>query len=60
MFDRVCTACHKRQLIFPGMVTGMANTEHGIVVTYTCWCGADQAMLTGRAASEKPAVVAAA
>lgn len=60
MFDRVCTACHKRQLIFPSMVTGLANTDHGIVVTYTCWCGAEQAMLTGRAASEAPAVVAAA
>ncbi|MGN6131159.1 MAG: hypothetical protein ACTHOK_12545 [Nocardioidaceae bacterium] len=60
MFDRVCTACHKRQLIFPSMVTGLANTESGIVVAYTCWCGAAQAMLTGRTAAEKHAVVAAA
>ena len=60
MFDHVCTACHKRQLIFPGMVTGLANTGRGIVVTYTCWCGAAQTMLTGRVAAETPAVVAAA
>ena len=42
MFDHHCTACAKRQLIFPSQVTGMANTDRGIVVAFTCWCGAEQ------------------
>lgn len=50
MFDHDCTACAKRQLIFPSQISGLANTHHGIVVTFTCWCGAEQTMLTGRAA----------
>jgi hypothetical protein len=48
MFDHKCTACEKRQLIFPSMVTAMTNTDHGIVVAFTCWCGADQSMVTGK------------
>ena len=50
MFDHKCKACRKRQLIFPTQVTSMTNTAHGIVVAFTCWCGADQAMVTGRRA----------
>jgi hypothetical protein len=56
MFDHHCTACAKRQLIFPSQVSSMTNTDHGIVVAFTCWCGAHQTMVTGRAAS-KPARV---
>ena len=48
MFDHQCTACDKRQLIFPSMVTAMINTDRGIVVDFTCWCGADQTMVTGK------------
>ena len=60
MFDHVCSACDKRQLIFPGMVTSVTNTDHGIEVAFTCWCGADQTWVTGRVAGEKtPALVAA-
>jgi hypothetical protein len=60
MFDHTCTACSRRQLIFPSQVTSLANTDHGIVVTFTCWCGADQTMVTGRRVerSERVAVAA--
>lgn len=47
MFDHHCTACHKRQLIFSSQVASLSNTEHGIVVDFTCWCGAEQTMVTG-------------
>ena len=60
MFDHYCTACAKRQLIFPSQVTSMTNTGHGIVVAFTCWCGADQTMVTGRAAAKAPSVTLAA
>lgn len=60
MFDIHCTACDKRQLIFPSQVTSMSNTDHGIVVTYTCWCGAEQTMTTGKAARRAEKVVLAA
>jgi hypothetical protein len=51
MFDHQCTACGKRQLIFPAQITSMDNTEHGIVVAFRCWCGADQTTVTGRKAA---------
>lgn len=60
MFDNHCTACDKRQLIFPSQVTAMSNTDHGIVVSYTCWCGAEQTMTTGKAARRAEKVVLAA
>ena len=47
MFDHHCTACDRRQLIFPSQVTSLVNTEHGIIVAFECWCGAEQTMLTG-------------
>jgi hypothetical protein len=52
MFTHDCTSCHQRSLIFPGQVTGLDNTDHGIVVHFECWCGAAQTLLTGRAAAE--------
>lgn len=60
MFDSYCTACNKHQLIFPSQVTSLVNTDHGIVVTYTCWCGAEQSLTTGRAATGSPHVAVAA
>lgn len=60
MFDHNCTACDKRQLIFPSQVTSMANTDHGIVVAFTCWCGADQTMTTGKASAKQDKVTLAA
>ena len=47
MFDRHCTACDRTQLIFPSQVTAVTNTDHGILVSYVCWCGAEQTWLTG-------------
>jgi hypothetical protein len=64
MFDHHCTACDKRQLIFPSQITSVVNTEDGITVTYTCWCGTGQTWRTGKALeadtkSERGALVAA-
>ena len=54
MFDNICTACGKRQLIFPSQITGMINHDHGgISVDYTCWCGADQTWTTGTASDRR-------
>lgn len=47
MFDHQCTACEKRQLIFPSQVTAMTNTDRGIVLAFTCWCGVEQTLVTG-------------
>ena len=60
MFDRHCSACNRTQLIFPSQITSVTNTDHGILVSYTCWCGADQTWLTGaKGGAEQPALVAA-
>jgi hypothetical protein len=53
MFAHDCTACQRRQLVFPSQITSLDNTDHGIVVRFTCWCGAEQVMLTGRKATEQ-------
>lgn len=58
MFDNECTECGKRQLIFPAQITAISNTESGISVGYTCWCGAAQTWLTGRAANGRHLVAA--
>ena len=55
MFTHTCSACHRRELIFPSQVTGTANTDHGIVVTFTCWCDAEQTMVTGLKATQPAA-----
>lgn len=60
MFDHYCSTCDKRQLIFPSQVTSMTNTEHGIVVGFSCWCGADQTLTTGRGAASRSRVSLAA
>ena len=60
MFDHNCTACGKRQLIFPSQVTSVANTAHGIVMRFECWCGAEQVTLTGKAATQASKVTLAA
>jgi hypothetical protein len=60
MFDHNCTECGKRQLIFPSQITSMDNTEHGIVVAFRCWCGADQTTVTGRKAARRPQATLAA
>ncbi len=52
MFDHHCGACDKRQLIFPSQVTSLVNTDHGILVAFTCWCGSEQTIATGRALAQ--------
>lgn len=60
MLLHTCDSCAKRQLIFPSQITGLVNTADGIVVSFTCWCGADQTLLTGKAAAGRAPVPAAA
>jgi len=60
MFDHHCTTCAQRQLIFPSQITGLVNTGAGIVVRFTCWCGAEQTMLTGKSSTTASKVVLAA
>lgn len=50
MFAHHCSACDRRQLIFPGQVGGLVNTDHGIVVSFRCWCGSEQTLVTGAGA----------
>lgn len=50
MFDNNCQVCASRVLIFPSQITSLANTDDGIVVTFTCWCGTEQTLVTGKAA----------
>ncbi len=60
MFDHKCTACGKRQLVFPGQVTSLVNTTYGILVSHVCWCGAEQKWVTGRAATGRATTAIAA
>ena len=61
MFVHTCSACERRQLVSSSQIKTLHNTDHGIVVRFTCWCGADQVMLTGRkAAVQRDLTVAAA
>ena len=48
VFDHYCTSCQKRSLVFASQIVSLANTDHGIEVAFTCWCGADQTWTTGR------------
>jgi hypothetical protein len=52
VFARHCSACSRRQLIFPSQITGVVNTDHGIELHYRCWCGAPQEFLTGKGAAK--------
>ena len=58
MFDNTCTACGKRQLIFPSQVSRMVNHDHGITVEYVCWCGAEQSWTTGKSADVRSRLAA--
>jgi hypothetical protein len=59
VFAHHCTACDRRQLVFPSQVDRVDNTDHGIVVDFRCWCGAEQTLVTGRGA-RRPAETRAA
>ena len=45
MFVHECSACRRRQLIFPSQFSGVAATEGGVDVTFTCWCGSEESAL---------------
>ena len=45
LFVNRCTACEKSQLIFPSLVKGVRETEKGLELVYTCWCGSEQSYL---------------
>jgi len=51
MFDAYCTDCDKRRLVFTSQITSLANTDHGIEVAHTCWCGSAQTWRTGALAA---------
>ena len=53
MFAHTCSACECRQLVFPSQIAALQNTDRGIIVSFTCWCGAEQSMLTGRYSTEQ-------
>jgi hypothetical protein len=42
MFTHECSACRRRQLIFPSQFTAARAVEGGLAVTFTCWCGAEE------------------
>ncbi len=56
MFAHHCSSCETTYLIFDSQITGLTNTETGIELRFTCWCGVEQSELTGRRA---PVAVAA-
>ena len=59
MFDHHCTACDRRQLIFPSQVTSLDNTDHGIVVRLRAAGAApSRRMVTGRTADHREPVAA--
>ncbi len=60
MFAHTCTSCGDRFAIFDSQVLSVANTEAGILVSFTCWCDAPQTQLTGRAVATRSASILAA
>ena len=52
MFDNNCQVCASRVLIFESQITSMTNTDHGIELAFTCWCGTEQTQVTGKGARE--------
>jgi len=60
MFLHHCTSCDQRQLIFPSQITGLTNTDSGILVGFTCWCGVEQTAVTGNLAERRTAQTVAA
>lgn len=59
MFDHFCTACRQRRLVFPSQVSAVVNDERGVHVRFTCWCGVEQTLDTGRAAGSRRPTIAA-
>ena len=52
MFTHHCTACDKTQLIFFSQVTGLAATDRGTSVIFTCWCGSEQTWVAAQRSTD--------
>ena len=52
MFTHHCTACDQTQLIFFSQVTGLAATDRGTSVIFTCWCGSEQTWVAAPRATD--------
>ncbi|MDY7101336.1 MAG: hypothetical protein S0880_09125 [Actinomycetota bacterium] len=55
MFTVHCDCVDGEMLLSESRITGMANTDVGIVVSYRCWCGRDGTFVTGRRAGRPAA-----
>lgn len=58
MFVHHCSACDRRQLIFPSQITGTASQNGEAGLAFTCWCGSDQIWFLERKVSAALAVAA--
>lgn len=52
MFDFMCSACHRLQVLFPSQVRQIINDDQGIVLIVRCWCGELGAIRTGAKAHQ--------
>lgn len=52
MFDIFCTACERRQLVFPDQVLGIGNDADGIHMVFRCRCESVGVWHTGRSARQ--------
>ena len=60
VFVHECTACRKRQLIFPTQFVRVDGEQGRPVATFECWCGAEQRAAVGWTPSPKSDVTLAA
>jgi hypothetical protein len=51
MFTVHCESCDTTRLLGPRRITGIDNTDQGILVHFRCFCGGEATVLTGRAAT---------
>ena len=51
MFDPYCSSCQTRVLLGFRRLRSLDNTDDGIVLRFTCFCGGDAVLVTGRAVS---------
>jgi hypothetical protein len=58
MFVHECSACHRRQLIFPSQFTASRTVPGGLEVTFTCWCGAHETSVMSSLLDEELPVAA--
>ncbi len=59
MYAHTCSVCECRRLVFPSQIEALHNTDHGIIVSFRCWCGSEQTLVTGSGARPARLTVAA-